>query len=294
MMKQGGERSARPVSQELSAQPSAHVMENIDRARKTTQNGKEFWYARELRPLLGYDEWRNFENAIERAKASCKAYGQEPKKHFVEVDTMVEVGMGAKRKQKDYFLSRYACRLIAMNGDTTKVAIASAQAYFLAQTHRMEATDRAAQDYHRLGVRARLSKSVTRLSKVAQEIGVERFPIFHAARWHRLYGKDSMKAIREAKGVPEGEDILNRLGAWELSIHDFQVGLTTRRILNEGVTGEDAATAVNGETAQTVRDTIIANLGHGPEDVPIEESIQDVSKRLRAQRKAKALPSPSE
>lgn len=283
------------MANDLAAAPSQHVMEAIDNAKKFNSASREYWLARRLRVILGYETWRNFENAIERARASCATYGKAPEKHFVETVNMVEVGGGAKRPQKDYFLSRYACRLIAMNGDTTKVEIASAQAYFIVQTHRMEQideTDQATKDHHRLRVRERVTNAVKRLGEIARDVGVEKFGFFNAARWHGLYGKSSMAAIRKAKGVPEGEDLLNRLGSWELSVHDFQIGLTARRILDEDVKGQEAATAVNRQTAESVRQTIIDNIGYGPEDVPVEEPIQEVQKRIRQDRKPKELSSP--
>lgn len=277
------------MASEITAFPSRGIMDAIDKAKQINAAKKEYWYARQLARLLGYVEWRNFENAIARARASCEAYGQAPAKHFVATSTMVEVGSGARRKQRDFFLSRYACRLIAMNGDPSKTEIASAQAYFVTQTHRMEQVDQMEKDVHRLTARERVSNGVKRISDIAHDIGVERFGLLHAARWLPMYDKPNMAAIREAKGLEPGEDVLNRLGAWELSAHDFAIGMAAQRLLDESVTGEKAAISVQREVAQSVRRTIVGNLGYGPEKLPAEEPIKAVKKRVEQGRKARQI-----
>jgi DNA-damage-inducible protein D len=291
MMKQDDPHAPTPA---IRAEPSKHVMDRIHDARKTTPDGKEYWLARELRPLLGYEEWRNFKNAIERARMSCETNGRNAENHFVETTKMVEVGSGAMRAQRDYFLSKYACHLIAMNGDTTKVEIASAQEYFVVQTHRMDERDRSARDYRRLEARHRVTEQINQIGEVAKDIGVQRFPLFNAQRIHGLYGRDTVAEVKAVKGVPDGEQLLDVIGSWELALHEVQIGMTRQKLLDDGVTGEPAAIATNRKVAESLRQNVIENLGYGPEHLPCEEPIKVVEKRLRAQRtKSKKISGPT-
>lgn len=168
------------MSQPVRAKPSQHVMRRIDKARKTNALGRPYWLAKELAPILGYSaDFRNFKAAIDRARMSCETNGRNAAKHFVETTTMVEVGSGAKRSQEDYFLSKYACHLIAMNGDTSKVEIASAQEYFVIQTHKMDTAERSSGDHHRLRMRHRVTDQIKKMGAVAKDIGVRRWPLLN-------------------------------------------------------------------------------------------------------------------
>ena len=281
------------MSQPVRAKPSQHVMKLIGNAQKNANNGAPFWMARELQPLLGYDTWSNFKNAIERARMSCEVNGRNAKNHFVETGKMVGIGSGAMRKQEDYFLSKYACHLIAMNGDPSKVEIASAQAYFVVQTHKMDAIERSGGDHHRLTMRHRVSDEIKRLGAVAKDVGVKRFPFLNAARLHGFYGQKTVAEVKRVKGVPAGEEVLDVINSWELALHEAQIGMARQKILDEGITGEQPVIDTQRKIAESFRETVKDNLGYGPEHIPCEEPIKAVEKRLKEEARPKRISGPT-
>ena len=155
------------------------------------ENGIEFWYARELQSVLNYKEWRKFENVISKAKESCKNSDITVFDHFVDVDKMVQIGSGAERKQKDYKLTRYACYLIAQNGDTRKKVIALAQTYFAIQTRKQEISEKEysslTEDEKRFYQRNLTKKGNYSLNQTAKNAGVKNFDKFHNAGYKGLY-----------------------------------------------------------------------------------------------------------
>ena len=165
------------MSQEMTSESS---YPEFNRIKFITSRGIDYWRARDLMGLLGYDTWRRFEEAIDRAKTSCTEFGQVVKNHFADTDKMVTIGSGAERQVQDYFLTRYAVYLIAQNGDPQKPEIAAAQAYFAIQTRRQEIQD---EETKRLEARERLSESNKRLFGAAKEAGVSSpmFGVFNDA-----------------------------------------------------------------------------------------------------------------
>jgi DNA-damage-inducible protein D len=139
--------------------------------KKINEHGAEHWSARDLQPMLGYKQWRRFEDAIQRAIVSCETSGNDQKNHFAGVGKMVELGSGSERKVDDYNLSRFACYLIAQNGDSRKPEIANAQKYFAVQTRRQELSDQAEADLERLELRKQTSEVFKSLSGAAQDAG---------------------------------------------------------------------------------------------------------------------------
>jgi DNA-damage-inducible protein D len=166
------------------------TIEQLEALRRQGSNGQEYWMAREIHPVLGYLVWDKFEPVISRTAASFTANKISPSHHIAQTSKMMEVGMGARREGVDYFLSRAACRLIAMNGDPSKPEIAAAQAYFVVQTHRMEAEDALTQDEKRLNLREKVTTAFRTVSGVAKEAGVPnaKQALFHDARYQGLYG----------------------------------------------------------------------------------------------------------
>jgi DNA-damage-inducible protein D len=202
---------------------------------------------------------------------------------------MVELGSGAKRQVEDYFLSRAACYLIAMNGEPSKPEIAAAQAYFTVQTRRMELTDQAnkqlTNDEKRIQLRAKVASSVRRVSGVAKDAGVQRQGLFHDARYRGLYGGLGTRDVKRRKKLAEKDNPFDRFGALELSAHEFQMNLAADVIAKEGIRTEEHAIRRNRGIGEHVRETIKKSGGTMPEDLPLEEPIQTVKKRLRSQKK---------
>jgi DNA-damage-inducible protein D len=269
--------------EELPAFRSA--FDRLEALRHQGSNGQEFWNAREIHPVLGYLVWDKFEPVIARAASSFTANKLDPSHHIAKTSKMMELGMGGKREGVDYFLSRAACRLIAMNGDPSKPEIAAAQAYFVVQTHRMEHQDAMSDDQKRLEEREKVTHSFKAASSAAKNAGVSgpKQGLFHNARYEGLYGMTSTQ-YRERKGVGS-DNPFDRMGLLELSANDFQMNLAAEKIEKDKIKGESTAIYTNKKVAQRVRQTMLDS-GVVPESLPIEEPIKDVQNRVKsAQRK---------
>jgi DNA-damage-inducible protein D len=261
-------------------------MHRLEEVKKVNSQGDDFWIGREIYPILGYSEWDSFLPVIDRATSSIRAAGGEPSHHIRHTTKMMGVGKGGRRRVGEFFLSRGACYLIAMNGDPNKPEVAGAQHYFAEQARNAELAQRESADQKRLHLRDRVTASHKRVSAVAQDAGVERFGIFHNARFVGLYGA-SKKEVDQIKGLAEGEHLFNRAGALELSAHEFQMHLAATKIVNEGIHGEERCVDANLAVAKDVRKTIIEQSGVKLEEVPLErEPIAAVRKRLSPTRKS--------
>jgi DNA-damage-inducible protein D len=240
----------------------------------------EIWMARDIQPVLGYQKWSNFLETIERARAACRGVGIDPKDHIAATSKKIEIGKGATRVVDDYFLSRYACYLIAMNADSSKPEIAAAQTYFAIQTRRMEQQD--AQDaLQRLEMRERVRDANKELNNAAHEAGVlsSKFGIFHDAGYRGLYTM-SLREIKERKGIDK-DDLLDRAGHAELAANYFRITQTEQKLRRDNVNGERKAIDTHKEVGAKVRSTIKELGGTMPEDLPAEKPIKQLKKEIK-------------
>ena len=259
-----------------------HIMDRLEKIRRTSTEGSEYWFAREIQSVLGYTGWRNFQKVIEKARSSMDANGVSASHHIVEVDRLMGLGRGGRPQGTDFFLSRAACYLIAMNGDPSKIEIAAAQAYFAVQTRAREIESAESEDQKRLELREKVRKSFKVVSSAAKGAGVanSKQAIFHDARYKGLYGV-SAKTMKATKGIAQKDNPFDYMGALELSANDFQMNLAAETLHKEGVQGESTAIRKNREIAEKVRQTMIESGSRPPEELPIAEPIKSVAKRAK-------------
>ncbi len=256
--------------------------------RRTNAFGAEYWSARDLQHLLGYSQWRRFEAAVERAKASCQASGNEPDHHFAGAGKPITGGKGAVQVVTDYDLSRFACYLIAQNGDPRKPQIAEAQKYFAVQTRRQELADARqgalSADVERLELRRQAAEEFKMLSGAARQAGVENrlFGVFHDAGYKGLYGGRGRDAIKREKGIPERENLMDRMNATELAANQFRMTQTRDKLARDRVRHGPLAIRTHEQVGQEVRAAITRIGGTLPEHIPADEHIKAVEKRVKA------------
>lgn len=239
--------------------------------------GQEYWYARELQPVLDYARWENFEKAIERAKKACQNTGFDVDDHFRGVTKMVVVGSGAERGISDYELSRYACYLIVMNGDPNKEVIAVGQTYFAVKTRQQELIDNyeeLSEDQKRLAIRNEMKRHNIALADAAHDAGIiepRDYAIFQNKGYQGLYGGLGVKEIHARKGLKPSQKILDHMGSTELAANLFRATQTEEKLRRENIQGKTAANQAHFEVGKKVRQTIQELGGTMPEDLPTPE-----------------------
>ncbi len=255
----------------------------FEQNKRTNQHGAEYWTARELQPLLGYGQWRRFENAIRKAITSCRQSGNDPDHHFARAGKMVDLGSGSTRKIADYHLSRFACYLIAQNGDPRKPEIACAQKYFAIQTRRQELSDTQAADRERIEMRKQASEEFKALSGAARDSGVQSrlFGVFHDAGYKGLYGGLGREQIKTHKGIPPKDNLLDRMDTTELAANQFRMTQTREKLARDRVRDPQKAVDTHHEVGREVREAIKRIGGTLPESIPPAEPIGQVKKRLK-------------
>ena len=218
----------------ISLVPSNLSFESL---KKLNEHGVEYWSARDLQPCLGYSQWRYFENALKKAIESCKQSGNDPAHHFAGARKQIQFGKGATQMVEDYHLSRFACYLIAQNGDSRKPEIAHAQKYFAIQTRRQEISDQMAADLERLETREQTSVEFKALSGAARDAGVQdkMFGVFHDAGYKGLYGGLGVDAIKARKGIPPKENLMDRMDTTELIANQFRMSQTREKLKRENI-----------------------------------------------------------
>ncbi len=224
------------------------------------ESGVEYWYARELMPILQYSNWQNFEKIIDKAKKSCQNSDISVFDHFTDVNKMVQIGSGAYREQIDYKLTRYACYLIAQNGDSRKKVIALAQTYFAVQTRKQEISEKEysmlTEDEKRFYQRDLTRKGNYSLNQAAKNAGVKNFDKFHNAGYKGLYNGETADDIAKRKGLRYREDILDNMGSEELAANLFRITQTESRLKRDKVDTEKKACDTHNKIGKIVRNAI--------------------------------------
>ena len=233
---------------------------SFEEIKHIDENGVEFWYARELMPILQYSNWQNFEKIINKAKISCENSNINVLDHFTDINKMVQIGSGAERKQQDYKLTRYACYLIAQNGDSRKKVIALAQTYFAVQTRKQEITEKEysmlTEDEKRFYQRNLTRKGNYSLNQTAKKAGVKNFDKFHNAGYKGLYNGETADDIAKRKGLRYREDILDNMGSEELAANLFRITQTESRLKRDKVETEKKACDTHNKIGKIVRNAI--------------------------------------
>ena len=276
-------------------------MKEIERNNKsfedikhTDENGVEFWYARELMPILQYSNWQNFEKIVKKAKISCENSNINVLDHFTDISKMVQIGSGAERKQQDYELTRYACYLIAQNGDSRKKVIALAQTYFAVQTRKQEITEKEysmlTEDEKRFYQRNLTRKGNYSLNQAAKKAGVKNFDKFHNSGYKGLYNGETADDIAKRKGLRYREDILDNMGSEELAANLFRITQTESRLKKDNIDSEKEANKTHYNIGKNIREVIAKNGGTMPEDLPTpKKSLKQLEKEKSKQLKNKNM-----
>ena len=270
------------MAEELQSTPSLGSR-SFEELKRINEHGAEYWSARDLQTLLGYGQWRRFEEAIQRACTSCEQSGNPPENHFAGAGKMVTLGSGSRREVADFFLSRFACYLIAQNGDPRKPEIALAQKYFAIQARRQELSDALAKDRERLELRRQASEEFKALSGAAKRAGVQSkmFGVFHDAGYKGLYGGLGSDAIKTRKRIPKDQNLMDRMDTTELAANQFRMTQARDKLARDRIRDQQQAIRTHEQVGREVRAAIERIGGTMPEKLPPAEHIEQVAERIK-------------
>jgi DNA-damage-inducible protein D len=275
----------------LDRQVILQLTETFEGHAQQTDSGVEYWLARDLQVLLGYANWVNFQNVLGKARTACEVSEHDPADHFAEVSKMVELGSGAQREIDDVMLTRFACYLVAQNGDPSKPEIAFAQSYFAIQTRRAELIEQRILEAERLTARRKLTSTEKDLSRVIYEQtgGNQDFALIRSKGDQALFGR-STQAMKAQWKVPDSRPLADFAPTIILKAKDFATEITIFNARAHGMASEARIAAEHTTNNQAVRNTLLGR-GIRPEALPPAEDIRKVERRLASdERKTQSKP----
>ena len=261
----------------------SYDVDTFESIKHTNEDGNEYWTARELQEVLDYTEWRKFENVIAKAKKSCENSGISVVEHFADTGKLSKRANNVEVVIQDYKLTRYACYLIAQNGDSRKKVVALAQTYFAVQTRKQEISEQEysslTEDEKRFYQRNLTKKGNYSLNQTAKNAGVKNFDQFHNSGYKGLYHGETADDIAKRKGLRYREDILDNMGSDELIANLFRISQTEQKLKKDKVQGEKEANQTHYQIGKNIREVIAKNGGTMPEDLPTpEKSLKQLEK----------------
>lgn len=265
----------------------AELKEKFDSIINTEENEKiEYWYARDLQALLGYTQWRNFLEVMKKAMISCESAGFIVSDHFAEVSKMIKLAKGAERKVQDYMLTRYACYLIAQNGDSKKEEIAFAQTYFAVQTRKQEIIEERIRLMNRLEVRGKLRESEKQMSKILYERGVDDigFARIRSKGDSALFGGLDTKKMKERYGVKENRPLADFLPTLTIAAKNLATEMTNYNVTEKDMYGEEKITKEHVDNNSSVRN-MLGKRGIKPENLKPAEDLKKLERRVKTENK---------
>lgn len=267
-----------------------------DLAQIDEESGIEYWFARDIMGFLGYAKWQNFEVAVKKAMVSAEGSKVPVQNHFTSVSKMVELGSGAKRELKDYKLTRYACYLIAQNGDSRKEEVAFAQSYFALQTRKQELIEERMAALTRIAVRGQLSEAESEFSRIAYERGVDGagFARIRSKGDAALFGGYATADMKRRLGVKGSKPLADHLPSVTLAAKQLATEMTNHNVVRNDLHGEPPIAGEHVQNNAGVRD-LLGQRGIRPEELPPEEDVRKLERRVlgeerRLERDAKGFP----